>query len=60
VGGQARGGLSRRRHGTPAVLSRVFVGGADLDRALAFYRALMPVPGIAERLFCVACHAAPP
>jgi len=42
------------------VLSRVFVGGADLDRALAFYRALMPVPGIAERLFCVACHAAPP
>ena len=31
--------------------SHVCVGVADFDRALAFYRALMPVLGIAER-FC--------
>lgn len=31
--------------------SHIFVGVADFERALAFYRALMPVLGIAER-FC--------
>lgn len=33
------------------MFSHVFVGVADFDRALGFYRALMPVLGIAER-FC--------
>jgi lactoylglutathione lyase len=33
------------------MLSHVFIGVADFDRALAFYRALMPVLGIRER-FC--------
>lgn len=33
------------------MLSHVFMGVDDFDRALAFYRALMPVLGIAER-FC--------
>lgn len=33
------------------MLSHVFVGVTDFDRALAFYRALMPVLGIQER-FC--------
>jgi catechol 2,3-dioxygenase-like lactoylglutathione lyase family enzyme len=33
------------------VFSHIFVGVRDFDRALAFYRALMPVLGIAER-FC--------
>lgn len=31
--------------------SHIFVGTQDFERALAFYRALMPVLGIAER-FC--------
>ena len=31
--------------------SHIFLGVKDFDRALAFYRALMPVLGIAER-FC--------
>jgi lactoylglutathione lyase len=34
------------------LLSHVFLGVADFDRALAFYRRLMPVLGVAER-FCV-------
>ena len=33
------------------MLSHVFIGVSDFDRALAFYRALMPVLGIRER-FC--------
>lgn len=33
------------------MLSHVFIGVVDFDRALRFYRALMPVLGIAER-FC--------
>jgi catechol 2,3-dioxygenase-like lactoylglutathione lyase family enzyme len=33
------------------VFSHIFVGVRDFDRALAFYRALMPVLGVAER-FC--------
>jgi lactoylglutathione lyase len=33
------------------MLSHVFVGVSDFERALAFYRALMPVLGIKER-FC--------
>lgn len=33
------------------MFSHIFVGVADFDRALAFYRALMPVLGIEER-FC--------
>ncbi len=33
------------------MLSHIFVGVSDFDRALAFYRALMPVLGIQER-FC--------
>lgn len=33
------------------MFSHVFVGVTDFDRALAFYRALMPVLGIEER-FC--------
>jgi lactoylglutathione lyase len=33
------------------MLSHVFIGVGDFDRALAFYRALMPVLGIRER-FC--------
>jgi catechol 2,3-dioxygenase-like lactoylglutathione lyase family enzyme len=33
------------------VFSHIFVGVQDFDRALAFYRALMPVLGISER-FC--------
>lgn len=33
------------------MFSHVFVGVADFERALGFYRALMPVLGIAER-FC--------
>jgi catechol 2,3-dioxygenase-like lactoylglutathione lyase family enzyme len=33
------------------MLSHVFIGVDDFDRALAFYRALMPVLGIRER-FC--------
>jgi len=33
------------------MLSHVFIGVADFDRALAFYRALMPVLGVQER-FC--------
>ena len=34
-----------------AVFSHIFVGVSQFDRALAFYRALMPVLGVAER-FC--------
>jgi catechol 2,3-dioxygenase-like lactoylglutathione lyase family enzyme len=33
------------------MFSHIFVGVSDFDRALGFYRALMPVLGIAER-FC--------
>ncbi len=33
------------------MFSHVFMGVSDFDRALAFYRALMPTVGIAER-FC--------
>jgi lactoylglutathione lyase len=33
------------------MLSHVFLGVGDFDRALAFYRALMPVLGVQER-FC--------
>ncbi len=33
------------------MISDVFIGVRDFDRALAFYRRLMPVLGIAER-FC--------
>lgn len=33
------------------MFSHVFVGVSDFDRALAFYRALMPVLGLEER-FC--------
>ena len=33
------------------MFSHVFIGVSDFDRALAFYRALMPVLGIRER-FC--------
>ena len=33
------------------MFSHVFIGVGDFDRALAFYRALMPVLGIKER-FC--------
>jgi len=33
------------------VFSHIFVGVSNFDRALAFYRALMPVLGITER-FC--------
>jgi catechol 2,3-dioxygenase-like lactoylglutathione lyase family enzyme len=33
------------------VFSHIFIGVKDFDRALAFYRALMPVLGIEER-FC--------
>lgn len=33
------------------MFSHIFVGVTDFDRALAFYRALMPVLGIQER-FC--------
>ena len=33
------------------MFSHIFVGVSDFDRALAFYRALMPVLGIQER-FC--------
>lgn len=33
------------------MFSHIFIGVCDFDRALAFYRALMPVLGIAER-FC--------
>jgi catechol 2,3-dioxygenase-like lactoylglutathione lyase family enzyme len=35
------------------MFSHVFVGVSDFERALAFYRALMPVLGICER-FCEA------
>jgi len=33
------------------LLSQVFIGVSDFERALAFYRALMPVLGVQER-FC--------
>lgn len=33
------------------MLSHIVIGVGDFDRALAFYRALMPVLGVAER-FC--------
>lgn len=33
------------------MLSQVFIGVSDFERALAFYRALMPVLGVQER-FC--------
>ena len=33
------------------MFSHIFVGVSDFDRALAFYRALMPVLGVEER-FC--------
>lgn len=37
--------------GSAILFSHVFMGVSDFDRALAFYRALMPTVGIAER-FC--------
>ena len=41
----------RAREQGVEVFSHIFVGVRNFDRALAFYRALMPVLGIAER-FC--------
>lgn len=35
----------------PRLFSHIFIGVADFDRALSFYRALMPVLGVQER-FC--------